>query len=242
VVVCTTRPELFEHRPGWSGGKRNAATFTLAPLSDAETEELVTTLVGEIHPDLLSHAGGNPLYAEEYVRMLAQSANGGELTLPKSVQGIIAARLDTLPSEEKALVQDASVLGKVFWFGELAHVTGVEPAAVDERLRALERKEFVRRERRSSVSGETAYVFRHALVRDVAYSAIPRGRRATPRRGRSGRLLKGLVAGHPVGLCLAACRRGRTQRDDRRAGQRETNGVFHRASPGYAKRHTPCGA
>jgi class 3 adenylate cyclase/tetratricopeptide (TPR) repeat protein len=182
VVVCTTRPELVEHRPGWGGGKRNAATLTLAPLSDAETEELVTTLVGELHPDLLSHAGGNPLYAEEYVRMLAQRANGGDLTLPESVQGIIAARLDTLPAEEKALVQDASVLGKVFWFGELTHVAGAEPAAVDARLRALERKEFVRRERRSSVSGETAYVFRHALVRDVAYSAIPRGRRADKHR------------------------------------------------------------
>jgi len=182
VAVCTTRPELFERRPGWGGGKRNAATLTLTPLTDAETEALVKSLVGELHPELLAQAGGNPLYAEEYVRMLAQSPNGDELTLPESVQGIIAARLDTLPAEEKALVQDASVLGKVFWFGELVHVAGAEPAVVDERLRALERKEFVRRERRSSVSGETAYVFRHVLVRDVAYTAIPRGRRADKHR------------------------------------------------------------
>ena len=181
VVVGTTRPELFERRPGWGGGKRNAATLTLAPLTDEETEALVTSLIGELHPDLLSHAGGNPLYAEEYVRMLAQSGDG-ELTLPESVQGIIAARLDTLPAEEKALVQDAAVLGKVFWFGELAYVSGAEPAALDQRLRALERKEFIRRERRSSISGETAYVFRHALVRDVAYSEIPRGGRADKHR------------------------------------------------------------
>ena len=178
VAVCTTRPELLERRPGWGGGKRNASTLTLTPLTDAETATLVTSLVGELHPDLLAHADGNPLYAEEYVRMLAQRPNGDELTLPESVQGIIAARLDTLPPEEKALVQDASVLGKVFWFGELVHVSGAAPANVDERLRALERKEFIRRERRSSVSGEIAYVFRHALVRDVAYAAIPRAPRA----------------------------------------------------------------
>jgi len=94
------------------------------------------------------------------------------------VQGIIAARLDTLPLDEKTIVQDAAVLGKVFWVGELAHLTGLAPSAVDGQLRALERKEFVRRERRSSVAGETAFVFRHVLVRDIAYAQIPRARRA----------------------------------------------------------------
>jgi predicted ATPase/class 3 adenylate cyclase len=182
LVVCTTRPELLERRPGWGGGKRNATTLSLSPLSDADTEELVRSLVGELHPDLLAHAGGNPLYAEEYVRMLTHRPNGDELTLPESVQGIIAARLDTLPLEEKALVQDAAVLGKVFWKGELLHVSGVDRAGSEERLRALERKEFIRRERRSSVSGETAYVFRHALVRDVAYGRIPRARRMEKHR------------------------------------------------------------
>jgi class 3 adenylate cyclase/tetratricopeptide (TPR) repeat protein len=176
-VVCTARPELQERRPGWGGGKRNATTLSLAPLSDAHTSELVQTLVGAFHPELVAHAGGNPLYAEEYVRMLAQSGNGETLALPDSVQGIIAARLDTLPMDEKALAQDAAVLGKVFWVGELVHVSTMTPTAIDQRLHALERKEFIRRERRSSVAGETAYVFRHSLVRDVAYSQIPRARR-----------------------------------------------------------------
>jgi class 3 adenylate cyclase/predicted transcriptional regulator len=178
LVVCTTRPELLERRPGWGGGKRNAVTISLSPLSDDESTRLLEELVGKADPALLARAGGNPLYAEEYARMLAQRENGGELPLPDSVQGIIAARLDTLPLEEKALVQDAAVLGKVFWVGELAHVAGLDRAAAGESLQTLERKEFIRRERRSSVAGETAYVFRHVLLRDVAYSQIPRARRA----------------------------------------------------------------
>jgi class 3 adenylate cyclase/tetratricopeptide (TPR) repeat protein len=182
LVACTARPELLERRAGWGGGKRNAATISLSPLSDDDTGTLVEALVGDLHPELVAHAGGNPLYAEEYARMLTQSGNGGALALPDTVQGIIAARLDTLPIEEKSLVQDAAVLGKVFWVGELAHVAELPQSTLDEQLRILERKEFIRRERRSSVAGETAYVFRHALLRDVAYGQIPRGRRAEKHR------------------------------------------------------------
>jgi class 3 adenylate cyclase/tetratricopeptide (TPR) repeat protein len=177
LVVCTARPELLERRPGWGGGKRNAATFSLSSLADDDVARLIQELVGTDKPELVAHAGGNPLYAEEYARMLAQSGNGGSLALPDSVQGLIAARLDTLPLDEKSLVQDAAVLGKVFWLGELVHIASLPPDAVVERLQALERKEFVRRERRSSVAGETAYVFRHVLVRDVAYGQLPRARR-----------------------------------------------------------------
>jgi class 3 adenylate cyclase/tetratricopeptide (TPR) repeat protein len=177
LVVCTARPELLERRPGWGGGKRNAATVSLSSLADADVARLIQELVGTDKPELVAHAGGNPLYAEEYARMVAQSGNGGSLALPDSVQGLIAARLDTLPLDEKSLVQDAAVLGKVFWLGELVHIASLPADAVVERLQALERKEFVRRERRSSVAGETAYVFRHVLVRDVAYGQLPRARR-----------------------------------------------------------------
>jgi class 3 adenylate cyclase/tetratricopeptide (TPR) repeat protein len=182
LVVCTARPELLERRPDWGGGKRNALTISLSPLSDKDSTRLLEELVGKADPAILARAGGNPLYAEEYARMLAQRQNGDELPLPDSVQGIIAARLDTLPIEEKALAQDAAVLGKVFWIGELAHVAGLDRGAAAERLQTLERKEFIRRERRSSVAGETAYVFRHLLLRDVAYAQIPRARRADRHR------------------------------------------------------------
>jgi class 3 adenylate cyclase/tetratricopeptide (TPR) repeat protein len=177
LVVCTARPELLDRRPSWGGGKRNAATISLPSLADEDIAQLIQELVGKERPELVAHAGGNPLYAEEYARMLLQNGNGSSLALPDSVQGIIAARLDTLPLDEKALAQDAAVLGKVFWVGELAHVAGLGASVVEDGLRALERKEFVRRERRSSVAGETAYVFRHVLVRDVAYGQLPRGRR-----------------------------------------------------------------
>ena len=94
------------------------------------------------------------------------------------MQGIIAARLDGLPPEEKQLLQDASVLGKVFWLGAVCAVGGLGRHEAQKRLHALERKEFVRRERRSSVGGEDEHAFRHVLVRDVAYGQIPRGSRA----------------------------------------------------------------
>jgi hypothetical protein len=105
-------------------------------------------------------------------------AGDGDLPLPESVQGIVAARLDALPGDEKALLLDAAVIGKVFWLGAAASIGGLPRAAAEDALHRLERKEFVRRERRASVAGETEYAFRHLLVRDVAYGQIPRARRA----------------------------------------------------------------
>jgi class 3 adenylate cyclase/tetratricopeptide (TPR) repeat protein len=182
LIVCTARPELLERRPDWGGGKRNAATISLAPLGRDDTARLLEALAGNADREIVARSGGNPLYAEEYARMLSQRGNGSDVALPDSVHGIIAARLDTLPPDEKALVQDAAVLGKVFWTGELAHVAGLATSAIIAGLHALERKEFIRRERRSSLADDTAYVFRHVLVRDVAYGQLPRGRRAEKHR------------------------------------------------------------
>jgi class 3 adenylate cyclase/tetratricopeptide (TPR) repeat protein len=187
LVVATARPELLERRPGWGGGKANAATISLRPLSDVETARLLgllletSVLAADTQRDLVARAGGNPLYAEEYVRMLRDGRFTG-VDLPETVQGIIAARLDALPPEEKSLVQDAAVVGKVFWSGTLAAIAGEARWTVEERLHALERKEFIRRERRSSVASEGEYAFRHLLVRDVAYAQIPRAARADKHR------------------------------------------------------------
>jgi tetratricopeptide (TPR) repeat protein len=191
LVVCTARPELLSRRAGWGGGKSNASTLSLSPLDDEQTARLLAALLersvlpAETQTALLQRAGGNPLYAEEFVRMVADRGlvtAEGELPLPESVQGIVAARLDALPDEEKALLQDAAVIGKVFWHGAAAEIGGLEGPIAEERLHRLERKEFVRRERRSSVAGETEYAFRHLLVRDVAYGQIPRARRAEKHR------------------------------------------------------------
>jgi predicted ATPase/class 3 adenylate cyclase len=188
LIVGTARPELLARRPGWGGGKPNALTLSLSALSSEETAELVHSLLdrpvleADVQEMLLERAGGNPLYTEEFVRLLVERDTSSELPLPETVQGLIAARIDALPPDEKSLVQDVAVLGKVFWLGAAADLSQLERWTVEERLHALERKEFVRRERRSSVAGEVEYAFRHLLVRDVAYGQIPRAARAEKHR------------------------------------------------------------
>jgi class 3 adenylate cyclase len=175
LIVGTARPELLDRRAGWGGGKRNALTLSVGALTDEETAVLLQRLLdrpvldADAQQAVLRRAEGNPLYAEEYARMLTEHGSG-DLQLPETVQGLIAARIDGLAPDEKALLQDASVIGKVFWPGS---VEGSD----DRTLHALERKEFIRRDRRSSISGETQYAFLHALVRDVAYGQIPRAER-----------------------------------------------------------------
>jgi class 3 adenylate cyclase/tetratricopeptide (TPR) repeat protein len=188
MVLCTARPELLERRVGWGGGKSNAATISLAPLSDEETARLLSTLLtrslfsAERQEELLTRAGGNPLYAEQYARMLAERVPDETLPLPETVHGIIAARLDALEPPQKELLQNAAVVGKVFWTGSLAAMHGDDRFRLEELLHGLGRKEFVRRQRRSSVAGESEHAFRHVLVREVAYSQIPRAARADKHR------------------------------------------------------------
>ncbi|MGA8487077.1 MAG: AAA family ATPase, partial [Gaiella sp.] len=183
LVVCTARPELLERRPGWGGGKRNATTVSLAALDDEATARLVLALLerpvldAETQQALVERAAGNPLYAEEFVRMLQAGASVDE-RLPASVQGIIAARIDLLPATEKDLLQTAAVHGKVFWSDALASAAGIESWRLTELLHSLERKEFVRREHRSAVAGASQHAFVHALVRDAAYNQLPRAARA----------------------------------------------------------------
>jgi class 3 adenylate cyclase/tetratricopeptide (TPR) repeat protein len=179
LVVCTARPELLTRRPDWGGGKPNALTVSLSALSDEDTARLLRELLGSVLPaetqvELLARAGGNPLYAEEFVRMLRDRGQIGDL--PETVQGLIAARLDLLEQEQKTLLQDAAVIGKRFWAGALGALGDRPSIEVD--LHALERKEFVRRERASVVDDDQEYGFRHLLVRDVAYGQIPRVDRA----------------------------------------------------------------
>ncbi len=202
LVVATARPELLETRPGW-GRNGKAETLPLHPLSDDETGHLLARLLEEVAApgatgrELVARTGGNPLYAVEYVRMLADRGRlepRAELPLPESVQAVIAARLDGLGPEEKTIVQDAAVVGKVFWASAIAAMEGVDPASVEERLRALEEREFVRRERVSALGAERQYAFRHVLVRDVAYGQIPRARRSE-KHERAAEWIESLAAG-----------------------------------------------
>jgi class 3 adenylate cyclase/tetratricopeptide (TPR) repeat protein len=193
LLVCTARPELHERRPTWGAGLRNATAISLAPLSAAETAALVSALLDqavlpvETQQAILERAGGNPLYAEEFVRMLRDRdlldergalRTGSDVPFPDSLQALIAARLDTLPADTKALLQDAAVVGKVFWTGAVAAIGDRKPADVEMTLHELARKEIVRPSRQSSMEGEQEVGFWHVLVRDVAYGQIPRSQRA----------------------------------------------------------------
>ena len=140
-VLATARPELADRAPGWAGGLRNATTITLNPLSETETARLVsglleqTLLPADLQRAIIDRAGGNPLYAEEVVRLLRDRgllddrAALADVPLPETVQALIASRLDTLSPERKGLLQDASVLGKVFWSGAVAAIGGTTGAA-----------------------------------------------------------------------------------------------------------------
>ena len=194
LLVATARPDLLRRRPGWSGGKRSATTISLTPLSDAGTALLLRMLFeryglsekdveadAEFWPDLVARIGGNPRFAGEYVRMLAETPGSG-LGLPESVQAVLGARLDTLAETDRAVLMDASVLGTVVWPGAVAAVSGRPLDEVRRSLETLARREILTRARRSSVAGEPEYVFGQVLTREIAYERLPLAARAKRHR------------------------------------------------------------
>jgi predicted ATPase/class 3 adenylate cyclase len=188
LILCSARPELLQRDPQWGGGMRNSVIVSLTPLSDDDTRTLLESIMPrDTAPDLYEliaeRAGGNPLFAEEFVRMLEDRSGGAVVgsdvavlldSSPESLDALIAARLDTLDIEEKSLLQDASVIGRVFWATAVAEVSGSDVQSVRVGLRDLAQRELVRRSRISSVQGDAEYAFAHALIRDVAYGQIPR--------------------------------------------------------------------
>jgi tetratricopeptide (TPR) repeat protein len=195
LVIAAARPDLLDRQPQWGEGKPNASSIVLSPLSDTDTAALIAALLGqpvlppEVQALLLERAGGNPLYAEEFARLLTDRGllvrdghtvrlfPDQEIPSPETVQALIAARLDALLPERKALVQDAAVVGKVFWSGALAAMGNSDEPTLQAGLEELERKELIRPASVSSVAGQTEYAFWHAVVRDVAYAQIPRAGR-----------------------------------------------------------------
>jgi class 3 adenylate cyclase/tetratricopeptide (TPR) repeat protein len=188
LVLATARPELLERRPGWGAA---GTTIRLGPLGDTDTTGLLATLLDhhglatEIDPALLGRVGGNPLFAEEYVRMLRDrgpAAGAASAPLPTGVHAIVAARLDALAAADKAVLHDAAVLGTVGWLGALAEVAGRDRHELEACLDRLEAREFLQRAPASRVAGEVEYAFRHVLVRDVAYGQVLRAERADKHR------------------------------------------------------------
>jgi class 3 adenylate cyclase/tetratricopeptide (TPR) repeat protein len=191
LILCLARPELLDTREGWGGGRVRSTAIEVEPLSDDESEELVGNLLtqlastdGEPTPavtrELLERTEGNPLFVEETIRMLLESGSDRATDLervPDTLQALIAARIDHLPVDAKRLLQRAAVVGRIFWRGALMHLSP-DIVGIDAHLDDLLERELLLREPRSSVSGETAYRFRHLLIREVAYAGMSKDSRA----------------------------------------------------------------
>jgi predicted ATPase len=191
LIVGTARPELLDGRPTWGGGRRNASLLWLQPLSEAEAGRLFDDALAEALPPelrnlVVERAEGNPLFVEELIGTLIDRGNlkrVGEswqakrlepnIEIPDSVQAVLAARIDLLPSLEKAALQAASVVGRMFWVGPVRELVGGEPD-----FGLLEERDFIRRRQGSSMAGEQEYAIKHALTREVAYTSLPKAKRA----------------------------------------------------------------
>src|SRR5439155_5396282 len=183
LLLCMARPELLDRRSTWGGGKLNATNVLLEPLSPEEAGELLGALTDGVADDLreriLESAGGNPLFVEEMVAMAAES--GGEIVVPPTIQALLAARLDQLEPAERGVLERGAVEGLVFHRGAVAALAP-EEQQVDGRLSTLVRKDLVRPEQ-PVLADDEAYRFRHLLIRDTAYEAVPKAVRAELHEG-----------------------------------------------------------
>ncbi len=193
LVLCTARPELLATDPTWGSDMARATTLTLSPLSDRDMHDLLATLllrsvVGDDERESLMHrAGGNPLYAREFVHMLEDDApdpagdgdrghHPRSVNVPDTVQALIAARLDALTRPDRSLLQAAAVVGDHFWADALR---ALEPTiASDAPLQELQRRGLIRRSPLSTIADQSEFAFTHGLIRDVAYGRLPRASRA----------------------------------------------------------------
>jgi class 3 adenylate cyclase len=178
LILTLARPELIDARPAWGGGLPAYTALPLSPLSPAEAEELAQLRLGqsmEAAARLADTAGGNPLFIEQLAATMAESSAAGG-TLPTTIRGLVAARLDALPAEERALLLDAAVVGKTFWRGALERIAG-RADGLSQLLGALERRDLIVRDTGSIIEGEQQFGFKHVLIRDVAYELLPRAER-----------------------------------------------------------------
>jgi len=191
LLLTTARPDFVAGRTGW-GGRVDSETLWLEPLPAEAAGALVDSLLasvlsGEVRELIVERAEGNPFFVEEVLESLIDSGvlereNGGwrandlppGFEIPDSVQAVLAARIDLLGEAEKAALQAAAVIGRVFWTGPVYEL--VEGLAPD--LHLLETRDFIRQRGGSSLAGEVEYVFKHTLTREVAYGSLTKARRA----------------------------------------------------------------
>ena len=175
LFLTLSRPELLDLRYDWGAGVAGYASLTLGPLDEQSARELVVRRIGEGEhaEEVVRVAEGNPLFIEQLAASVGEVAPG---KLPTNVRGIVAARLDALPHNERSLLLDAAVVGKVFWVDALRAMNeSGDPLPL---LEALERRDLVRRETSSIIEGRQQFAFTHVLIRDVAYDLLSRADRA----------------------------------------------------------------
>jgi class 3 adenylate cyclase len=177
MLVAAARPELLDAQATWGAGLTAQTTIMLEPLTPVEAGALASEIVqsaGDIDvARLVEVAGGNPLFLEELAASIVEQGEGTEL--PVTVREAIAARIDALPADARNALLSAAVIGKVFWRGLLESVGGVDD--IDETLGALEERDVIRRDPSSQLSDDHQFVFKHMLIREVAYSTVPRAAR-----------------------------------------------------------------
>jgi predicted ATPase/class 3 adenylate cyclase len=197
MIVATARPELRERRPDWTSAVTGAVSVSLGPMHDEHIATLCELMVGQaVFPEesmapLVQLAGGNPLYAHEFVRMLVEQGElrpiGEQFTLsdaqraamPQTVQAVIANRLDLLDATDRSVLQAAAVVGTQFWPGAVAAALGVSLEVVTHALQRLQQRDLVAEHGTSVMAGQLEYGFRHVLVRDVCYQRLPRSERVS---------------------------------------------------------------
>jgi class 3 adenylate cyclase/tetratricopeptide (TPR) repeat protein len=181
LLVALARGELLDTRPAWGGGRPNYTSLELRPLTGEDSARLALALLAaraepvadEVIKRLQETAEGNPLFIEEFAASLAERAADSLEELPTTVKGIIAARIDALPREERSVILDASVVGKIFWRGALERLRG-DTAGAAAALDSLEERDLIRREPTTSLQGDEEFSFKHMLIREVAYATLPK--------------------------------------------------------------------
>ncbi|HEU5299139.1 MAG TPA: AAA family ATPase [bacterium] len=198
LTLCLSRQELLERRPAWGARLPSHTSLQLQPLGEEVSRSLIAELLNgeslprEIREAILARAEGNPFYIEEILRRLI---DGGELVrgesgwrlaspsveirIPDTIHGILASRLDLLTPLEKRVILDASVAGRVFWLNAVAAMGDLDPTEAEGALGRVAERDLIEARAASSLAGEREFAFKHALIREVAYSMLPKLARST---------------------------------------------------------------
>ena len=177
LLLTLTRPELLDARPAWGGGLLAYNALPLEPLAGSDAAQLALHLLGADTKaaQVAEAAEGNPLFIEQLAAVMSESGAPAE-TLPTTIRGLVAARLDALPAQEREVILDASIVGRIFWRGALERIAR-DPACLADALAGLEQRDLIRRDTVSRIEGDVQWSFKHVLIRDVAYDLQPRARR-----------------------------------------------------------------